>query len=172
MTARELHTLLQSAPPPQLLHVLPEEIFAAAHLPGSRNACVYETAFLDHVQALGLDPSAPARRLWRGRRIARRRHRRGKTPRRRLHARAALRGRTRRMEGRRPAARRHRPAPAAARPRWHLPRRYRPERHPLDRPQSLQSPQRHRAPRRRRNPPAPGPARQRPLHHRHGQHRL
>ncbi len=35
-----------------LIHVLPGEVFAAARLPGSVNACVYETAFLDQVRAL------------------------------------------------------------------------------------------------------------------------
>lgn len=59
MTALELQTRLQSPQPPPLLHVLPPEIFAAAHLPGSVNACVYETAFLDKVHALNLDPTAP-----------------------------------------------------------------------------------------------------------------
>lgn len=59
MTAHELQTQLQSPQPPTLLHVLPEEVFAASRIPGSVNACVYETAFLYHVQALGLDPSAP-----------------------------------------------------------------------------------------------------------------
>ncbi len=58
MTAHELHTQLQSANPPALIHVLPPEVFAAARIPGSLNACIYETAFLDHVKALGPDPSA------------------------------------------------------------------------------------------------------------------
>jgi polyisoprenoid-binding protein YceI len=57
MTARELQTLLQSAPPPQLIHVLPPEIYAAARIPGSQNACVYEMAFLDQIKALVPDPS-------------------------------------------------------------------------------------------------------------------
>jgi len=59
MTAHELQTRLRFAHPPALLHVLPPEVFAAARLPGSANACSYETAFLDHVKALGLDPCAP-----------------------------------------------------------------------------------------------------------------
>jgi len=58
MTPHELQTLLQSAQPPVLIHVLPAEIFAAAHLPGSQNACVYEMTFLDQVRALVPDPSA------------------------------------------------------------------------------------------------------------------
>lgn len=59
MTARELQSKLHSANPPTLLHVLPPEVFAAARIPGSRNACVYETAFLDKVGELGLEPAAP-----------------------------------------------------------------------------------------------------------------
>ena len=59
MTAHELQTRLQSAQTPTLLHVLPSEVFAAARIRGSRNACVYETAFLEHVEKLGLDPSQP-----------------------------------------------------------------------------------------------------------------
>ena len=59
MTARELHTLLQSARPPTLLHVLPSEVFAAARIPGSQNACVYEMTFLDQVRALVPGRSVP-----------------------------------------------------------------------------------------------------------------
>jgi hypothetical protein len=58
ITARELQDRLQSANPPTLLHVLPPEVFATAQFPGSKNACVYETAFPVHIRALGLDPSA------------------------------------------------------------------------------------------------------------------
>src|SRR5678815_5088129 len=58
MTAHELHTRLQSAQPPRLIHVLPPEVFSAARIRGSVNACVYETAFLDHLKVLGLDPAA------------------------------------------------------------------------------------------------------------------
>ncbi|MCE9609441.1 MAG: YceI family protein [Chthoniobacter sp.] len=59
MNAEELQALLHSTHPPTLLHVLPPEIFAAAHLPASVNACIYETAFPDHIRALALDPAAP-----------------------------------------------------------------------------------------------------------------
>ncbi len=58
MTAQELQTLLNAAGSQHLIHVLPAEIFAAMHIPGSQNACVYETAFLDQVRALVPDPSA------------------------------------------------------------------------------------------------------------------
>lgn len=56
MNAHDLARQLESGQPPQLLHVLPPEVFAAARIPGSRNACVYEIAFLDQVRALGFEP--------------------------------------------------------------------------------------------------------------------
>jgi polyisoprenoid-binding protein YceI len=59
MHAEELLALLRSTRPPVLLHVLPAEVFATRRIPGSLNACVYETAFLDRVKALALDPAAP-----------------------------------------------------------------------------------------------------------------
>jgi polyisoprenoid-binding protein YceI len=59
VTAHELHARLQSAPPPRLIHVPPPEVFDAARIRGSVNACVYETAFLEHINALALDPASP-----------------------------------------------------------------------------------------------------------------
>ena len=59
MTARELQTHLESVRPPTLLHVLPEEVFAAARIAGSKNSCIYETAFPEHIAKLALDPAAP-----------------------------------------------------------------------------------------------------------------
>ena len=59
MTAPDLHSQLQSAHPPHLIHVLPPEVFAASRIPGSQNACVYEMTFLDQVRALVPDTSAP-----------------------------------------------------------------------------------------------------------------
>ncbi len=59
MNAKELQTQCQSSSPVHLLHVLPAEVFDAARIPGSQNACIYETAFLEQVKALGLDPKAP-----------------------------------------------------------------------------------------------------------------
>jgi polyisoprenoid-binding protein YceI len=59
MTAAELRTLLDSAEPPSLLHVLPEEVFAARRIPGSRNACVYEMAFAANATGQLPDRSAP-----------------------------------------------------------------------------------------------------------------
>ncbi|CAN5398122.1 YceI family protein [soil metagenome] len=52
MTAEELQTLLREARPPVLLDVLPPESFAKRHLPGARNACVYETVFLGTLATL------------------------------------------------------------------------------------------------------------------------
>lgn len=59
MNAHSLHSLLQDSVPLLLLHVLPEEVFAAKRVPGSRNACVYETAFLANVADLAPDKSTP-----------------------------------------------------------------------------------------------------------------
>lgn len=56
MNAEELNSLRLSGQPHLLLHVLPEEVFAAERIPGSVNACVYETAFLDRVRGLAPDP--------------------------------------------------------------------------------------------------------------------
>ncbi len=36
-----------------LIHTLPSDHFAQAHLPGATNACVYQVTFLDDVRALG-----------------------------------------------------------------------------------------------------------------------
>ncbi|MDZ4288234.1 MAG: rhodanese-like domain-containing protein, partial [Prosthecobacter sp.] len=55
----ELQDFLRSAQSPVLLHVLPEEHFAQQHLPGAKNACIYETACLDKVREMGLDPETP-----------------------------------------------------------------------------------------------------------------
>ncbi|HUF63348.1 MAG TPA: hypothetical protein VMN36_14830 [Verrucomicrobiales bacterium] len=52
MNAQQLQNRLRSSSPPLLLHVLPEEIFSAQRIAGSQNACVYETAFLNHVARL------------------------------------------------------------------------------------------------------------------------
>ena len=42
-----------------VLDVLPPEHFEARHIPGARNACVYEVTFLDQVAALAPDKTAP-----------------------------------------------------------------------------------------------------------------
>ncbi len=55
MTAVELQNLLTRADAPLLVHVLPEEVFSARRISGSRLACVYEMAFLDQVAELTPD---------------------------------------------------------------------------------------------------------------------
>lgn len=59
IAAAELRAKLAGDEPPVLIDVLPEEEFCAAHLPGARNACVYNVTFLDDVKGLapGLDTS-------------------------------------------------------------------------------------------------------------------
>lgn len=59
MTTSVLQGLLAREQPPRLLHVLPEEVFTAARIPGSLNACVYETAFGEKVAMLVPDKSVP-----------------------------------------------------------------------------------------------------------------
>lgn len=44
---------------PLLLHVLPEAVFEANHLPGSVNACVFEMVFVDKVRELAPDLGQP-----------------------------------------------------------------------------------------------------------------
>jgi polyisoprenoid-binding protein YceI len=58
MNAASLSEVLAGPHPPVLLHVTPEEHFAACRLSGAKNACVYETAFLDHVRAMVSDHAA------------------------------------------------------------------------------------------------------------------
>jgi polyisoprenoid-binding protein YceI/rhodanese-related sulfurtransferase len=57
MNAEELKSLIHSGQPHLLLDVLPEEVHAARHIPGSANACVYEMAFLDQVMNLAPEKS-------------------------------------------------------------------------------------------------------------------
>lgn len=59
MTTSVLQNLLAREQAPRLLHVLPGEVFAAARIPGSVNACIYETAFGENATALLPDKSAP-----------------------------------------------------------------------------------------------------------------
>jgi polyisoprenoid-binding protein YceI len=54
MNPDTLHSLMLSGQPHVILNVLPPEVFAARHIAGSLNACVYETAFIDKVRALGI----------------------------------------------------------------------------------------------------------------------
>ena len=55
ISAPELKTLQDNA---TLIHVLPEEHFECAHLPGAVNACVYETVFLTKVAEISPDHGA------------------------------------------------------------------------------------------------------------------
>lgn len=59
LTASQLRANLAGTPPPLLLHVLPEEHFAARRIAGAENACTYETAFQDKVRELAPDPATP-----------------------------------------------------------------------------------------------------------------
>ena len=59
ITRAELQDLLIAAQPPVLVHVLTPEHFAQSRLPSARNVCIYETAFLEKVGELGLNPSTP-----------------------------------------------------------------------------------------------------------------
>jgi len=59
MKATELKSRLDSPRPPALLHVLPEDVFAALRIAGSLNACVYEMAFAGQVSGLLPDKSLP-----------------------------------------------------------------------------------------------------------------
>jgi len=50
MNARELRAWLDEKRPFLLLDVLPGDVHAEWHIPGSRNAAIYETSFLDQVE--------------------------------------------------------------------------------------------------------------------------
>jgi polyisoprenoid-binding protein YceI len=55
----ELALRLGEPNPPLVIDVLPEEEYEAAHLPGAKNACVFNVSFLDDVKKLALDRSRP-----------------------------------------------------------------------------------------------------------------
>jgi rhodanese-related sulfurtransferase/polyisoprenoid-binding protein YceI len=55
----ELNRLLEGPRPPVLLDVRLEEDWKKAHLPGARNNCVFEVAFLDRISDEAMDPTAP-----------------------------------------------------------------------------------------------------------------
>jgi rhodanese-related sulfurtransferase/polyisoprenoid-binding protein YceI len=59
ITRTSLKELLESSQPPTLIDVAPPEYYHAAHLPGAKNCCVYEVAFLDQANAAVPDKSAP-----------------------------------------------------------------------------------------------------------------
>lgn len=58
-TPEELQSRLNSGERLFLLDTLPAGRFLAAHLPGARNACVFEITFLDQVHAICGDSSSP-----------------------------------------------------------------------------------------------------------------
>jgi polyisoprenoid-binding protein YceI len=55
----ELALLLGKPNQPLVIDVLPEEEYEAAHLPGAKNACVFNVSFLDDVRKLASDKSKP-----------------------------------------------------------------------------------------------------------------
>ena len=54
-----LRAALASATPPTLIHVLPEDAFEEAHVPGSRCFCAYESAFTQKVGESFPDKASP-----------------------------------------------------------------------------------------------------------------
>lgn len=58
LSPTELHHWIDSGKPLLLLNIMGEGCHAEAHIPGSAQACVYETAFLDNVQQLNPDTGA------------------------------------------------------------------------------------------------------------------
>jgi len=59
LTTDEIERAVKSGSGPALIHVLPPEIFDAKRIPGSKNACVYETVFLSRVAEIQPDRAAP-----------------------------------------------------------------------------------------------------------------
>jgi rhodanese-related sulfurtransferase len=58
-TTPELAEQLLQKQPPVLIDVMLEEDFKTSHLPGAKNACVYDMAFLDLVKKIVPDPGTP-----------------------------------------------------------------------------------------------------------------
>ncbi|GFE57117.1 YceI family protein [Geobacter sp. AOG1] len=59
ITCQELNKRLADGGALRVVDVLPPEVYAARHLPGARNACVYEIVFLKGVAELAPDPATP-----------------------------------------------------------------------------------------------------------------
>jgi len=57
ISREELASRLAGPNPPLLIDVLPEDDYAAAHLPGATNACVFKVSFLDDIKQLAPDRS-------------------------------------------------------------------------------------------------------------------
>jgi polyisoprenoid-binding protein YceI/rhodanese-related sulfurtransferase len=59
ITTDDLIVRLAEKHPPLILDVMGGENFTTGHIPGAKNACVYEVTFLDHVRELLTDPATP-----------------------------------------------------------------------------------------------------------------
>ena len=55
----EVKTFLVDFPDGLLLNILPAELHARVHIPGSKQACVFERAFPEHMEKLAPDPATP-----------------------------------------------------------------------------------------------------------------
>ena len=58
ITRTELKDLLDRGGALTLIDVIPQEYYQAAHLPGAKNCCVYETSFLDQAAAAAPEKAA------------------------------------------------------------------------------------------------------------------
>jgi len=58
-TIDEVRAYLGAQPGALLVHVLPAEVFAAKRIPASKNACVYEVAFLSQIEKIAPDNATP-----------------------------------------------------------------------------------------------------------------
>lgn len=56
ITCEELHQRLAGGAPPLVIDILPPEVYADRHIPGSGNACVYEVVFRQVIAGLAPDP--------------------------------------------------------------------------------------------------------------------
>jgi polyisoprenoid-binding protein YceI len=58
LNSESLRHWLESNPEGLLINVLPEDAFDEARIPGSKNACTYEMAFIETMKRLAPDPNA------------------------------------------------------------------------------------------------------------------
>lgn len=58
-SAAELQACLRGNPATTLIQVLPDDVFAARRIPGSRHACVFEVAFVSRVETFCPDKTMP-----------------------------------------------------------------------------------------------------------------
>jgi hypothetical protein len=59
ISTTDLNSALNSPTPPRLIDTRLDDDFEAAHLPGAVNNCVFEVAFLDRMNEIAPDKSAP-----------------------------------------------------------------------------------------------------------------